>query len=167
MAMSAIGTVQQASAQRDAGKAQQNLNNYRAAVARNNAIRAENAAQDAQERGKEASFQKLLETKRLIGRQRAAIAGSGVLVDSGSAADIVADTRELGTFESLVIRADSEREAFSLRQRGEQFTEEASLEEGAGRNAASAGRSEAFGTLTTGLASVAQKWYGYKKEGIF
>ena len=150
-AVTAYGQVQQ-------GKAQQKAANYSSAVARNNQIIADRAAADAIERGKvEASLQQRA-TAALQARQRVAFAANGVVVDQGSASDIVGDTAELGKFEELRIRNNAAREALGFQTQGMNFGAEAGLQTYQGAAAAQAGRTAAAGTLISSVGSVAGKW---------
>ncbi len=149
LALSAFSTVAKISADRQAAKAQQNRANYEAAVARNNQILQEQLAvnvleqgrviqEDIKERGAIAEHLQRREVRGLIGIQRAALAGSGVEVDTGSALDITSDTAAIGEFEALSTRADTarairdtnfqaERAAFAHRTQGQAFGAEAEL----------------------------------------
>ena len=151
--MQIIGQGQQA-------KAQQASYNYQAAVARNNQIIAERQAADARARGAEAERQQRIKTQQLIGRQRAVLAGNGVVVDQGSALDITTDTAGIGEQDALTVRANAEREALGFEAQGMNFGAQAGL------NAFSAANSSAtmgqIGTALGGLGTVADKWYRFK-----
>lgn len=161
------GTVQQASAQRAAGKAASNQAAYQAAVARNNEIRAQYAAEDAIKRGKIAENRARSEAEVLKGRQRAVLAANGVTVGVGSAADILADTARIGEVDALTIRSNAEREAYEFRAQGDQFASQATLADAESQNALSASKVSFRSTLLSGIGTVAQKWYGYSQNGIF
>ena len=152
--------------QMQAGKNAKAMADYRAAVARNNGIVADRAAQDALARGSVAEQRSRLETARLKGRQRTVLAGLGQQVDTGSALDITSDTAQLGELDALTIRSNAEREAYNLRVRGMQFGQEAVLEEATGANALSAGYFGAAGTLASGVGTVADRWYRYRNPTL-
>lgn len=164
---SIIGGVQQAQAAKAAGAAQAAQANYQAAVARNNKIIADRKAEDAIKRGKVEELQYRQQVSQLTGRQRAVLAGNGVVIDQGSALDITEDTAARGEFDALTIRSNAEREAYDYRVQGQNFESNARLYDATASNALAAGKSAATGALITGAGSVAQKWYGFKKEGVF
>lgn len=153
--------------QQQQAKAQAASANYQAAVARNNQQVAAWQAQDAIDRGKIETDKKRMEAARLIGRQRAAQAGMGVIVDEDSAGDITAETAEFGEWDALNVQANAEREAYQIKVRAQNFGSEAALLNMQASNAMTAGRTAMLGTAISGAGSVAGKWAGYKKEGIF
>lgn len=163
--LGAAGTAAGAVGRLQAGRAASQLAGYQAAVARNNAIVAERAAADAQHRGKLAEAQKAIETRQLIGRQRAALAANGVVVDRDTALQLTTDTAALGRLDALTIRSNAEREAYAFRQQGRQFESEATLREAAGANEKTASRTAAFTTALSGAGKVADRWYNYTREG--
>ena len=147
--LSAFSTVAQISAQRQANKAAEQRAEFEAAVARNNQITQERLAvnvleqgrviaEDIRERGTIAEQLQRQEIRGLIGIQRAALAGSGVEVGTGTALDITSDTAQIGEFEALSTRAETarairdvnfqaERAAFEHRTQGQAFAAEAEL----------------------------------------
>lgn len=167
LVLAGIGTAVSAYGQLQAGQAASAQARYQAAVARNNAILSERAAQDAEARGRAAEDRRRRETALLIGRQRAVLAANGVVVDTGSALDITAGTREVGELDALTIRSNAEREALALRAQGANFETEAELAGLRGRSALAEGRIGAFGTALSGSGTVAQRWYQFRREGAF
>ena len=129
---------------------------YNKEVANNNATTAEYQAQDAIERGELAEKQSRLQTQQLIGKQKAAIAGSGFTISGGSAEDVITDTAAFGEEDVFAIRSNAAREAWSFRVSGTNALAQGQL-------AAAEGTSGAATSLLTGTASVADKWYKYKK----
>ncbi len=127
LALGAMSTVMQIQAQSQARKAAKAQSQFDATVLRNNQTIAENAAVDAVERGRIAEGLKRSEVSQLIGIQRAALAGSGVEVGTGSALQVTTDTAGIGEFEAQVIRSNAEREAFDLRVRAMNLGAEAEL----------------------------------------
>ena len=98
--------------QRKQSKAAGEAADYEAQAAIGNARIAGRLAKDAIERGavEEAKFRKGGE--RLTGEQRATIAKSGVVVDEGSALDIILDTAQLTEIDAQQLRANSRKESF-------------------------------------------------------
>lgn len=161
-----LGTVVGAVGQIQEGQALKEQAAYQAAVARNNQILAERAAQDALDRGKIEEQRQRSATKQLQGRQRAVLAANGVVVDVGSALDITSDTAAIGELDALTIRSNAEREALGFRTQGMNFQAEADLAKAKGEAASQAGYMGAMGTLLSGGGQVAQKWYNFKKTGV-
>lgn len=150
---------------------------------------ADMSAQDALDRGDVAIRNNADATRRLQGRQRAVLAANGVLVDNGSALDLVTETAGIGALDQLTIRSNAEREALGLKQQARNFrtnalnfgTEQGNLESQAqnfeteagnfgietqARTSAAnysrkAGDAGAKQALVSGIGSVATKWYGF------
>jgi hypothetical protein len=121
-----------------------------------NAGIADEQAADAIARGEEEAGQSDANTRQLAGSQRAAIAASGVDVASGSAADVIANDKELGALDAARIRRNAAREARGHKLEGEGYRQ-------AGKNAARSYNNHAFGTLLSGAAGL----YGvYKEYGL-
>jgi len=108
-----------------------------------NAQISELQAQDALKRGVKASGDFRKQGKQLIGRQRAALAASGVVLDSGSAAEIQADTEAQVAADARTIVSNSWREAWG-------FKVQASQSSAAARFAKLAAKTDARNTLITG-----------------
>lgn len=123
-AMSAIGAFQQAEAQ----KAQAE---YSAAVSRNNAIIAEQNAADIVQRGEVARDVQRRRINQTIGAARAAIAGSGLLLDEGdggtTSALLLDDLRTAGQFDIMTLKANVDREERRAKIQGMNFQAEAGL----------------------------------------
>ena len=127
LVLTGAGTLAKIQSQRRENKATEARGKFEAAVLRNNQIIAERAAVDATERGRIAEGIKRGEISQLIGVQRAALAGSGVEVGTGSALAVTTDTAGIGEFEAQVVRSNAEREAFELRVRAANLGAEAEL----------------------------------------
>lgn len=163
LAIAAIGTGVSVYSGIQQGKAQSAQAEYQSAVMKNNAIYAERAAKDAEARGKIAEDQQRMQTQQLIGRQRALLAANGVMVDTGSAADLTADTAMIGEQEALTVRNNAQREANGYRQQGANFDSQAYIaQQNSGMNWMGVG-----GTALSGIGSVADKWYNYDRLGAF
>lgn len=155
--ISAAGAVQQGVAAREQAQ-------YQSAVARNNQIIAQQKAEDARLRGAEAERRRRIETAQLIGRQRASAAAAGVVVDEGSALDLVADTAAIGEQDALTIRTNAEREALGFEAQRANFEAEEQLSTLRGRNAQTAGFIQAGSTLLTGASRVSSRWLDFREN---
>lgn len=144
--ISAVGAVA-------SGQAAQAAANYRAQVARNNAIFAlQKGEVEAQAQG--------MKTSAMLGKQRAAFGASGLEVGTGSHVDVQASTAEMGRLDELTILNNAANRALGLRTEG-------TLEETSGKAAATEGFLKAGGSLIGSASSVSDKWLGYKQRGYF
>lgn len=174
-AQGAAAARRQAAAQAElAGRQQQ----YRAAVERNNAEAARLLAEDELARGRLEERQYRQQADALRARQVAVLAASGVaLEDDTSALDVLADTDALAARDVGVIRRNAERRAYEQRVRAMNFDSQAALYD---YGAAAAPVSHAytgpgpaqaaFGPLLRGAQSVADRWYGLRRDqtlGVF
>jgi hypothetical protein len=156
-----------AQAQRQAGQQAKAEANYRAAVARNNAIRAEYAAQDVEKSKKEGVRKQTLKGALLIGQMRAVMGGSGATVNEGSNAQLIDDQQTANRLDVLKVANNYDRRAHALRTQAADFDAEAGLLEFSGANAERNAKAQATGTLLGTVGSVAEKWYGFKRVGGF
>jgi hypothetical protein len=141
------------------GKSQQAQYNYQAQVDANNAQIVEWQAQDAIKRGDIEEQQHRLKVAQLAGRQRSALAASGVDVSSGSALDVLGDTAELGELDALTIRSNAAREAYNYRVQASNAQAASSLNALSAKNAKTSSYIGATSSLLSGANSMADKWY--------
>lgn len=146
------GTVYSALAQDAAGV-------YNQAMAEYDAKQLDDLAADAINRG-ESDAQKVgLEGRRVLGEQRAGLAGQGVDVGVGSAADIQMETLTLSARDMKTVRLNAMQEARGIRA-------QASTTRAQGRMGARTATNQAAGTLLTGgaqaIAMAAQGMAGYR-----
>lgn len=165
IAAAVVGGVTTAYGQMQAGKAARAEGNYKAAIEHNNAIRAGYLADDAIARGKIEERQQRLRGRLLVGQMRTALAGSGQVIDEGSAGELVVDQSGVNELDALNVRANAEREAYGLRAEGANFESSARLSRLGGANAARNAKFAAASTLLSTGGSVASKWYDMKKVG--
>jgi len=122
-AISAIGAVQQARAQRAQAE-------YNAAVARNNAIISAQNEADIIQRGEVARDIQRIRIGQTIGAARAAIAGSGLLLEGGEETTtgmLLGDLQTAGQFDIMTLKGNIDREARRARIEGTQFEAQAGL----------------------------------------
>jgi len=165
IAASVIGGVVQAYGQFQQGQSQKAEAEYRAALERNNSIRANQLAADALDRGEEDTREEALRGRLLIGQMRAVLAGSGQVVDEGTAGQLVIDQTETNALDEAKVRNNAAREAQEFRIQASQFSQSAELLQFSGDNAARAGAFAAGGTLLSTVGKVSGKWYQFRKEG--
>ena len=149
-AMSAYGAYQGAQAQRDMAK-------YNEAVARNNATMAEYQAQDAISRGNAAAEEHSRKVAALVGTQRNSMAARGLDISEGTPLDIVSDTETLGSIDQRTIKTNAEKEAWSARVQSGNYANQAGMYKLQAENTSPL--MVGAGSLLSGAASVADKWY--------
>ncbi len=139
-AVQGAGNLASAYAESESLKAQ---GDYQRTISEMNAQLANDQAEDAMKRGEGAVRQLDKETKQKIGAQRAALAASGVKVDSGSAAQIQQDTELLAVEDTRTIRNNAVREAWGFKQQASNLKSQ-------GNFANITARSQANNTLLSG-----------------
>jgi len=156
--MQIFGQQAQAKAQRQAAE-------YNAKVAENNARLAEENVRREQLSNAQAEQQQRTKTASLIGSERAALAASGVDVNSGTSVDIQASTAKTGFEDLLTIRENSLAKQRAFHQQATDFTNKASMDRATGKNAQLQANIQGVTTVLdagTKYASVgmSQGWFG-------
>lgn len=146
-AVSVLGAVQQANAQQAQAE-------YNAAVARNNAIISAQNEADIIQRGEVARDMQRIRIGQVIGAARAAIAGSGLLLEGGeetTTGALLSDLQTAGQFDIMTLKANVDREARRARIEGAQFQAQADLFDlqASSISPALAGLTAAAGNLST------------------
>lgn len=135
-ALQFAGTLGSAFAERELGKT-------RRVVSETNERLADLKAEAAKGRGREALARSRQKFKRLLGKQRAALAASGVDIGTGSAQDIQKETQVMSELDALTIKTNAAREVFGFKTQASQFAAE-------GKQADRASKISAMNTLLTG-----------------
>ena len=162
LGISAVGTALSARGQLKAGAAAREAGELEAGRLEYNARIAELQAADAVERGAEAESRFRASVRGLIGRQRAALAASGVDISSGSARDVQVDAAELGELDALTIRSNAAREAWGYGVQATDFRLQADAARRTGRSAQTAGRIGAATTILGTGSSLLLSRYGWE-----
>ena len=152
--VSYMGAQQQASAQSNADK-------YNAEVAANNQLMANQAAAVATEQGAVAQQQKANQEDVLLGQQKAGLAANGIDVGSGSAVDLLSDTKAYGELDQLTIRNNAAREAQGYTNQGISYANQAQVDEASSAATLQGGALKGASSLITGAGQVASQWYNY------
>jgi hypothetical protein len=105
VAMGAVSGMMQGNAANEQAASQAN-------ALRKNALYLKNAADDAKVRGMIDSDQVRVQGQQLIGTQRAAMAGSGGVVDEGTNAILQQDAAQLSELDALTVSNNAAREAY-------------------------------------------------------
>lgn len=126
------------------------------ATARNNARMAEYAAKDAQRRGEEDALAIQRKGAAIKSAQRATLAGKGLDVSYGTAADLQDQTDFFTQSDIATTRSNARREAWNMRAQGQQSL-------ALGKADALNSMYGAAGSLLGGAGQVSSKWYEYTK----
>lgn len=146
-------------------KTQRTLLNAQADVAEINARMAEAAARSARQAGQRQEQASRLQTRRVKGAQRAALAANGVDIGVGSAAESLATTDIVGEWDANTISANALRTAWGYRMEGVNFRNDANARR-AGASAISPGMAGVT-SLLGGAGQVAASWYRFQQAGAF
>lgn len=144
-------------------QAQKSAIEFQAQTARANAVLAEKSAQSVELQGEAQAHKIQLQTKALVGTQRASMAANGVDLYEGSAGRIQTDTKLLGELDAETAHANAIRAAWGYRTQGTNYSNQALFEnaQASGISPFSAGFSSLLGSAST----VASSWYRQKKAG--
>lgn len=127
---------------------------YKAQVAENNAAIAKQKAVLDIQSGEIAAVNKGLQTRALVGKEKATQAAAGIDVNTGSAADVRAGSAELGMLDALTIRSNAAKQAWADEVQATSDTAQARLDRMAGDQAETAGMIGAAGSLLNGVSTV-------------
>lgn len=163
LVMSLIGTGVSIYSSYQEGKAQEEYYTYQAKQDEKNAKIAEDNALRERQGGIEDARQQRIKTLQTIGAQQTAMAKNGIDVTSGSAVDLIEDTRAMGELDALNILTNSERTAQNYLQQADNFTSQSYLNQLAGKNAYKTGVYNSIGTGIAGVGSTMQGLGNFKK----
>lgn len=135
-----IGAIKNSQAQREQADYQANQDSFNATVT-------DLQAADAIARGETDAQNAGIQAAQLKGTQKAAFAGQGVDVSTGSAADLIAETDKMSMLDILTIKNNAAKEAFGYKAQGAGYLNQADITKKAGKSAANT-------TLLTGGANV-------------
>lgn len=156
-AIGAIGQGQAAAAQA----------NYQAQVARNNAIVAQQNANYAIASGEAKATDEGMKERARAGAVRAALAASGLDVNSGSSADVQEGSARTGQTNIERVRQEAQLRAYGYRSQATNFGAEAGLDRLAASNAQTAGFLKAGGLLFSGASGlIGSKWGGPSSSAL-
>ena len=157
-ATSAVGSYFSAATQKENLRAQ-------AAMAEVNARIAEMGAQSALRSGQYEVGRLTLQAGQLKGRQRAALAGSGVVMGEGSAREVQASTDAMKDIDKNALLANAVSQAWGHRMQGVNYQNEAIY---ARANAKGINPLMQAGTsLLGGATQVASSWFQMKQAGAW
>jgi hypothetical protein len=144
------------------GESAQGMANYNAAVSRNNAQAAEWQAQDATKRGQEQAEANSRKVAMLKGSQTASMAAHGLDISEGTPVNILTDTDLLGEIDTNTIQQNASKEAWGHRAKAANASTQAGMYDMQANN--SSGLMSGAGSLISGAASLADRWYRSKNN---
>jgi len=138
-------------------KAASDQADYSSQVARNNAKTSEYAAADAQRRGDLDAQAAQRRVSQMVGAQRAGYAAKGLDITEGTPGDVIDQTNFFGQTDVNTARYNGRLNAWGQQVQAQNFNSSASAAQANGQNAMA-------GSLLSGAASVADKWYTYSNK---
>lgn len=157
---SLMGSMQQASASQAAA-------NYQSQVARNNQIIAEQNASYARQVGQVETETQGMKTAAVVGSQIAAQGASGIDPTTGSPADVVKGTRELGKLDAMNVMRNAELRARGFDIEATNQGASADLIKSQAKQAGIAGMYSAGSSILGGASNFSEKWLKFQNEGVF
>lgn len=140
---------------------------YKASVARNNAILAERNAQQATAAGAVAGQVQDLKTKNMVATQLVTQASNGLDVGSGTNVNVRESAAAIGHLDTLTILSNAAKNAAGFRAQGMNFEAESRLDTSSAGYAKQAGDIGVMSSLLGGASSFGDKWLGYSQKGVF
>ena len=157
--MSMAGASRTAQAQADAA-------NYQAQVARNNSILAQQQRDYSLQQGAIDESNQKLKTGQILAAEQAGFAASGVDTASGTPADVMESSAELGSMDALTIRNNATRTAYGYQVQADAATSQGQLFTAQAQNDLTAGNANMLASFIGGASSVADKWSKFKNVGL-
>jgi len=149
-AVSAGGTIM-------GGISQQNMYNYQAKVASNNAIIAEQNAVYAAHAGDSQATQESLKEAEKGAKVKGALAANGVDVNSGSAVDVQESQREEGKLNTENVKANANLQVYGYRTQEASFKAQENLDKAAAENAVPGALLGATGGLLSNASAIGMR----------
>lgn len=137
---------------------------FQAAVLKNNALIANEAAEASLRSGAIAVQEKQIEGAQTIGTQRASFAGRGVVVDRDTADILAADVRRITKLDEITIMDNARRQALAYKLQGYNYLLEAKSRKQEGKAAFMSGLTGGAGTLLATAFKVHSKWKAFNPE---
>ncbi len=160
-----VGTAVSAGGAVLGGIAQSNAASYQAKVAENNAQIAKQNATYALQAGEAKTEQAGLKAAEEGGAVKTALAANNVDVNTGSAKDVEASTREKGVLNEETTANDAELKAYGYQTQATGFEAQAGLDNATAAEAPIGAAIGATGSLLSGASSVGFKWTGFGAGG--
>lgn len=154
------GGVASAMGQYQAGQAENAKFQYQAGVAKINQDIKKQDAEYFRDVGEVEAQRSGFATRERVSNIKSTQAGSSVDVNTGSPAAVRESQIDIGQQDARIIRAAAARRAYGSEIEGMNLGTQAEMYKFAGKNAETAGKLKATGTLISTAGNVASKWYG-------
>jgi hypothetical protein len=138
---------------------------YKAQVAENNRLIAEQNARYATQAGASNAQATDFQTRAQLGTAMAAQGASGLDVGSGSPVDVRSSIHQLGRLKTLEDIQKADLAAYGYRSQATDFGAQAGLARQQASSAEAAKGPALFGSILSGASSVAGKWAGFQGGG--
>lgn len=161
------GTAVQMAGQSAAMGAQSASAAYQAQVAKMNEKIAKQNANITMQSGLDEQYHKGMETRALIGTQKAAQAANGIDVTTGSAKGVRDSTYILGRMDEMTIMRNASHKADAYMAQAANYSADAELYNFQAKSADSAKDYAMLSTLIGGATSFASKWQSLSQAGAF
>jgi hypothetical protein len=152
---------------KEQGAAEQQMYQYKAAVAQQNQRIAAENAQNATVQGGNLAMFSGLKAAQQMGLITAEQAASGIALTGGSAADVRRGQLMGAQTEEAQIRNEAAWRAHGFQVEGLTQQEAATMDIMSGRTAKTAAGYQEAGSLLGGASSVADKWMKFNQQGVF
>ena len=167
MTTAAAGSIFGAVGATNQGAAQQQMNAYQAGIAQVNSTIDKQNASWALETGEVEALKSGQKTGFTVATEKTAQSGSGLDVNTGSAAAVRDSTLKIGQIDQGIIKTNSARRAYGFTVEAAAEDAEAVMDITAGDNAVKAGTLGAVTSLLGGASSVSSKWIQGSQAGMF
>ncbi len=164
MGASAAGGVVGAIGNLFQGKAQSNMYQYQAGVARVNATIAKQDSDYAREAGGVEAQQSGMRTRAEVGSTRAGMAAGNVDINTGSGARVVKSEIEIGQQNQATIQANAAKRAYGFDVKAAGDTATAGAMDVAATTSREAGDINAISTIIGTAGNVSSKWLQYRQS---
>lgn len=166
-ALSGIGSLISAGGQERQGRDTNEMYQYRAYVAAQNAqIALQNRDYDIHT-GEIQAFNNDLKSREQLGQAKANSGASGFDINTGSKAAAIESAHTLDRYNTLQIVNNAQRRGQQDLVQSWNYTNEAQMDQRSGANAERAGDIGAMTTLLGGASSVAGRWASFQNRGTF
>ena len=159
-----IGTGVAVYGQIKAGNARKKQEEEAAKVAKRNEAIAIKNSKEAKHEGDRNVARKRLETLQLISKQKVGMGANGIVLDSGSALDVVMDSKMMGRIDEETIKSNAKKKADAYLQQSENFSSEADARIASGNSAQSAGLIGGIASGISGAGSTISNYYSATKS---
>lgn len=154
------GSAVNAYGQLQTARAQSDLYNFNAQVSEQNALIAEQKGRWAAETGNQDVAASQMKTAAKVGSIKANQGASGVEIGTGSNADVITSTKEIGALDALTIRSNAARQAYGYTTEAYSDRTQEQLDKMAADNSTKAGYIGAGTTLLSGVAK-GEQYYNH------